>query len=181
MLLSNCHKHEIGSANRRQKDGVLKSFDCPEAINFYNEFMAGVDRSDQYSTCYEIDRKSQKWWKRVFYRLLMIAVSNSWIIYKNFKNEKMPLIDFLMPLSETLIDIGKLRAKDKPKILADTGPAVKRLKVFKEAIGHQPIKRETMRRCTLCATNKKQSRSLYVCSSCDIPLCVDCFAPFHKI
>lgn len=90
--------------------------------------MAGVDRSDQYSTCYEIDRKSKKWWKRVFYRLLMIAV----IIFKKFKTEEMPLITFLMPLSESLIEIGKRGAKTKPKIRADTGPAIKRLKLFTE-------------------------------------------------
>lgn len=162
MLLSNCHKHEIGSANRRQKDWVLKSFDCPEAINFYNKFMAGVDRSDQYSTCYEIDRKSKKWWKRVFYRLLMIAVSNSWIIFKKFKTEEMPLITFLMLLSESLIEIGKRGAKTKPKIRADTGPAIKRLKLFTESVGHQPIKKESMRRCTLCATKRnKADLSIY--------------------
>lgn len=179
MLLSNCHKHEIGSTDRRQKDGTLKSFDCPDAINFYNKFMAGVDRADQYSTCYEIDRKSKKWWKRVFYRLLMIAVSNSWILYKNFKPKKMPLIKFLMPLSEKLIEIGKHAQKDSTKIRADTGPARKRLKVFSEPVGHQPLKQETKRRCTLCATKKKQCRSFYICSSCDVPLCVDCFPLFH--
>lgn len=56
-------------------NGVKKTFDCPQAIKFYNEFIPGVDRSDQYSTTYEVDRKSNKWWKRVFHRLLMVAVT----------------------------------------------------------------------------------------------------------
>lgn len=179
MLLSNCHEHKIGKADRRQKDGILKSFDCPEAIIFYNEFMAGVDRADQYSTCYEIDRKTNKWWKRVFYRLLQIAVSNSWIIFKKFRSTEMPLIDFLMPLSENLIQIGKLEMKSKKIIRAGTGPPAKRLKVTSTVIEHQPIRQATKRRCTFCATKKKESRTFYVCSTCNVPLCVDCFAPCH--
>lgn len=122
MLLSNCHEHKIGKTERRQKDHILKTFDCPEAINFYNEFMADVDREDQYSTCYDIDRKTNKWWKRVFYRLLQIAVSYSWIIFKKFRSKEMPLITFLMPLSENLIQIGKLGMKSKERIQAGTGP-----------------------------------------------------------
>lgn len=179
MLLSNCHEHKIGNADRRQKDGILKTFDCPEAINFYNEFMAGVDRADQYYTCYDINRKTNKWWKRVFYRLLQIAVSNSWIIFKKFRSKEMPLITFLMPLSENFIKIGKLGMKTKTRIQTETGPPAKRLKVISTVIEHQPIRQETKRRCTFCATKKKQGRTFYVCSTCNIPLCVDCFAPCH--
>ncbi|CAH2002393.1 unnamed protein product [Acanthoscelides obtectus] len=32
--------------------------------------MGGVDLSDQMSSLYEIDRKSQKWWRKTFYKLL---------------------------------------------------------------------------------------------------------------
>lgn len=179
MLVSNCHEHRIGTAERRQKDGTLKKFDCPEAINFYNEFMAGVDRADQYSTCYEIDRKSNKWWKRVFYRLLQISVSNSWIIFKKFQTKEVPLINFLMPLSETLIQIGKQEMNNKKKVPADNGPPSKRLKIAPSVIEHQPIKHETKRRCTFCAAKNKQTRTLYICSTCNVPLCFDCFAPCH--
>lgn len=139
--------------------------------------MAGVDKSDQYSTCYEIDRKSQKWWKRVFYRLLMIAVTNSWIIYKSFGFEKMPLIDFLMPISEELIQIGKSKAQTEKKKY--TGNPSKKLRLMN--VGHQPLKGNTKRRCSQCSENKVQSRTLYVCSTCDVPLCADCFAPYHGI
>lgn len=176
MLLSNCHEHKIGTADRKQKDGTSKSFDCPEAFNFYNEFMGGVDKSDQYSTCYEIDRKSNKWWKRVFYRLMLIAVSNSWIIYKKFQEKKMSLIDFLLPLSEDLIEIGKGGTKNLRK--SGTGRPPKRVKLMRN-IGHLPVKIGTRRRCRFCSEKKLQVRTLYICTTCDVPLCVDCFAPYH--
>lgn len=178
MLLSNCHEHKMGTADRRQKNGTKQTFDCPEAINFYNSFMAGVDKSDQYSTCYEIDRKSKKWWKKVFYRLLLVAVSNSWIIYKSFEHKKMPLIDFLIPLSEQLIQIGKSGAHKQRQLVAGGGgrPA-KRTKLMN--IEHQPIRQGSRRRCAKCSTKKEQVRTYYVCSTCDVGLCYDCFAPFH--
>lgn len=103
LLMSNCHKGVVKTADRRQRDGSMKTFDCPEAIVFNNEMMGGVDMSDQYSTAYEMDRKSKKWWKRVFQRLLMVAVSNSWIIFQKLNEKKSPLIDFLIPLSEQFI------------------------------------------------------------------------------
>lgn len=178
MLLSNCHEHTIGTANRKQKDGISKEFDCPEAINFYNRYMAGVDKADQYATYYEIDRKSNKWWKRVFYRLLLIAVSNSWIIYKSFQEKKMPLIDYLIPLSEELIEKGKIGAKYQRS--TRIGRPAKRLKLMGN-VGHQPIRRGSRRRCKQCSKAKEQVRTWYICSTCEVPLCVDCFAPYHGI
>lgn len=95
-----------------KKDGTKKTFDCLEAIVFYNEMMGGVDKSDQYSTVYDIDRKSNKWWKRVFHRLIQMAVSNSWILYQQLKGQKSPQIDFLVPLAAQLIELGKSGTKN---------------------------------------------------------------------
>lgn len=140
--------------------------------------MAGVDKSDQYSTCYEIDRKSKKWWKRVFYRLLLISVSNAWIIYKSFQEKKISLIDFLMPLSEELIQIGKIGAQNKRKLVAGGGGhSSKRIKMIDA--GHQPLRQPNRRRCAYCSKKKMEVRSYYLCSTCEIALCVDCFAPYH--
>lgn len=177
LLMSNCHKNDISTADRRQKDGTLKTFDCPQAIVFYNEYMGGVDKSDQYSTYYDIDRKSNKWWKRVFHRLLQMAVSNSWILFQELNEKKSPLIDFLIPLSEHLLGVGKNGTVNHRMPGAGRPPKHKK---FMYAIGHQPLYRGTRRRCTFCASKKVQNRTLYVCSTCDLPLCVNCFEPFHK-
>lgn len=176
-MLSNCHDFKIGTTERTQKDGCKKTFDCPEAIVFYNKFMGGVDKSDQYSTYYQVDRKSNKWWKRMFNRLLLITVSNAWILHKKFKEKEMSLIDFLIPLSEEVMELGKIGTNYQRKLGA--GRPSKRLKLMGN-VGHQPIRGQTKRRCAFCTEKKKQSRSFYTCSSCETPLCVDCFAPYHK-
>ena len=41
--------------------------------------MSAVDRCDQYQSSYDIGRKSQKWWKKVFGRMLELCVINSCI------------------------------------------------------------------------------------------------------
>lgn len=176
MLLSNCHHHKIGTADRTQRDGTKKAYECPEAFIYYNRFMAGVDKADQYSTYYEIDRKSNKWWKRVFYRLLLMAVSNAWILYKTCQGKKTALIDYLIPLAEELIATGKNKIGERK---VGNGPPSKKPKLMIN-VGHLPIKKETRRRCLNCSQKKKlQVRSYYICTTCDVALCIDCFAPYH--
>lgn len=178
MLLSNCHTNEIGTATRKLKDGTQKEFDCPEAIIFYNNYMAGVDKSDQYSTYYEVDRKSTKWWKRVFYRLLNVAVSNAWIIYKKFQTKELSLIDFLVPLAENLIEVGKEGTKNRRR--SDMGHASKRAKLAND-VDHEPVRQSSKHRCKYCSiVMKKQSRTLYKCNFCQVFLCAKCFEPYHK-
>ncbi|XP_037037956.1 piggyBac transposable element-derived protein 4-like [Bradysia coprophila] len=176
-LLSNCHSHIIETTQRKQKDGSYKTFDCPQAINFYNKFMGGVDKADQYSTTYEVDRKSTKWWKRVFHRLLQISAVNSWILYKQLKKKDIPLIYFLIPLAAQLIDIGKSASTNARN--TSTGRPPKKPK-FTTIISHQPVEIRTSRRCRHCGSKKIQKRTSVLCNTCDTPLCISCFVPYHK-
>lgn len=176
LLLSNCHDNAITTVERKQKDGTKKVVPCPEAISFYNKYMGGVDMTDQYTVLYDIDRKSTKWWKRIFQRLLMTAVTNAWVIYKQIKNKKIPLIDMLIPLAQDLIEIGMAGSKIKRN--SKNGRPSKKSKLFVNA-QHLPAP-STKRRCTLCAKNNLQKRTKFVCSTCEIPLCAGCFLPYHK-
>lgn len=48
---------------------------------------------------------------------------------------------------------------------------------------HQPA-RDTRRRCALCSTSKKQIRTDWICSICNVPLCLGknktCFQNYHE-
>lgn len=176
-VVSNCHDYNISSVERRLKDGTKKIFNCPEAIKFYNQNMAGVDLSDQFAVLYDINRKSNKWWKRVFQRLLMNTVSNSWILFQQSNKTKISLIDFLVPLSENLIEIGLSATKNQRKLGA--GRPSKRSKIMVN-VRHLPIPIDKRRRCRMCAINKIYQRTLTLCTTCDVPLCIPCFVPYHK-
>ena len=54
----------------------------PKAIQEYNHAMGGVDKADQMGVYYSFQRKSFKWWKKVFFWLLEVSVVNSYILYK---------------------------------------------------------------------------------------------------
>jgi len=87
IVVSNCHTNDATEVNRKQKDGSKTKIQCPNAIAFYNKHMHGVDLADQFASMYDYNRKSTKWWKKVFDRLIMIATANSWIIFKSLQNK----------------------------------------------------------------------------------------------
>lgn len=79
---------EVCTVNRRAKDGTRSAVACPLAISEYNRIMGGVDRFDQLRERYAVGRRSIKWWHRILYWLIDLAVVNSYILYKiNRKNE----------------------------------------------------------------------------------------------
>lgn len=112
----------------------------------------------------------------MFYRLLNIAVSNAWIIYKKFQTKEISLIDFLVPLAENLIEVGQNGTKNLRK--AATGHVSKRAKLVSN---HELVIQATRHRCKFCSIEKKkQSRTYYKCNVCQVSLCVACFEPYHK-
>lgn len=54
--------------------------------------------------------------------------------------------------------------------------------VTKLAAGvHAPMEGPTKRRCKLCSKFKKQSRTRYLCASCNVALCLKCFDGYHSL
>ena len=51
-------------------------------IDDYNQYMLGVDKLDQLASYYSFLNKSVKWWRKVLFWMLEIAVINAYIIYK---------------------------------------------------------------------------------------------------
>ena len=72
-LISNIHS--TGSVEIQRKGGEVVH--KPIMIDQYNHYMGGVDKCDQLQSNYDIARKSFKWWKKVFFYMLELAVINS--------------------------------------------------------------------------------------------------------
>ena len=51
-------------------------------IHDYNLYMIGVDKLDQLMRYYSFFHKSVKWWRKVFFWVVEVAVVNAYIIYK---------------------------------------------------------------------------------------------------
>ena len=70
---------------------MKKPIPCPTAVYNYNQFMGGVDLVDQNLSYYSLTlRRTIKWWKKVFWRLIDISIINSWIIFR-FKEKCLPV------------------------------------------------------------------------------------------
>ncbi|XP_050314162.1 piggyBac transposable element-derived protein 4-like [Anthonomus grandis grandis] len=123
--------------------------------------MGGVDLTDHLAGLYEFDRKSTKWWKQVFYKLLMITAVNSFIIYNEVRRKKIPFLEFLIALAESLIDQGKSKAGVKRR--STTGRPSTRQKTMVNVGDHMPIVEQKRRRCIRCSQNKMEKRTRTVC------------------
>ncbi|GFQ76781.1 uncharacterized protein TNCT_655991 [Trichonephila clavata] len=100
---------------------------------------------------------------------------NSWITYCELKHRKTPLLDFIVPLAEALMASGKLN----PQYQRHRGTG-RPSKTSLSVGDHLPVTTKTQRRCGKCEQQKKESRTKIMCTMCNVPLCTDCFKPFHS-
>ena len=179
IVLSNCHKAAMTEVNRKQKDGTRLQVPCPESVCFYRAAMGGVDTADQMAGMYEFDRKSDKWWMKVFHRCLMYTCVNAWVVYKDLKNNpKKPFLNFVVELAEKLICEG--RGKNPAKRNLKKGRKSKIASVMTDVGLHLPIEGGERKRCQGCAAKKKERRTKTICRQCNEAFCKDCFAACHS-
>ena len=68
------------------KDGTNTEIFCAEVLAEY-KMMGGVDRFDQLQERCALGRRSVKWWHRIFYFLVDVAIVNSFVLWKINKRE----------------------------------------------------------------------------------------------
>ncbi|CAG2189525.1 CHD4 [Mytilus edulis] len=81
--------HTAEFVNTGRNDRVTgQAIQKPEAIMDYNKYMGAVDRCDQMITYPAFKRRTLKWWKKVFFHLLMLATLNAYLLYVEFCRKK---------------------------------------------------------------------------------------------
>ena len=69
------------SLTRTARDGSQQDISCSPCLPAdYQEFMRGVDLSDQLKSYYYVGRRFKKWWKRVFSYLLEVCCQNAYVL-----------------------------------------------------------------------------------------------------
>lgn len=189
-FLSNFHDpNQTLTVQRKEKDGSISDIPCPQILSDYNSNMNFVDNFDRLKNDYQIDRKSKKWYLRLFFHFLDAAITNSFIIHKEVGSEKLTNKEFRRAVYEGLLAKSIVCPMD-----TTPGPKRKSVQVRShkpfvsknirlESSRHQPI-RSTSKRCAACSTKKVPIRTIWMCSTCNVPLCLrkgkDCFQNFHK-
>ena len=172
--MSNCHEQEETKITRKKKDG-------PVPIAFYNKYIGGVDHADQIIGLYDLDRKSKKWWRKVFFRLLLTAVYNFYIIFCETNHKKTPYIEFFAKVAESRIEEGrnKVGTRKKTKRVGRHSRSFKKMDAMGTS-GHLPLKIKSRIRCVRCTSRKVEKRTNYLCQRCNAPLYMDCFTAYHS-
>ena len=70
----------MGHTNKRDKDGNV--IEKPTCINTYNHSMRGVDLIDEQHDGIDVLRKSYKWYKKLFLRLLRQCALSAHRVYR---------------------------------------------------------------------------------------------------
>ncbi|PNF18924.1 hypothetical protein B7P43_G18030, partial [Cryptotermes secundus] len=97
-MISTYHSHDTRTVTIRGKE-VVK----PVSVLDYNKSMIGVDLKDQLLHSYLIERKKMnKWYMKLFRRLLNTSVLNALIIYKSNTGKNIDQLSFRIELVEGL-------------------------------------------------------------------------------
>lgn len=140
-----------------------------------------TDSSDQFATTYESVRKHVKWYKKVFFYLLDLTISNSYLLQKTLGG-KQSLLEFKLSFVRLLLETSALPSyhlRVRPRSL----PSPKRLsgRHFLMPIPQTGKKQYPTKRCVVCTKHNKRVESRYQCDSCLTPFCVHpCFKEFHS-
>ena len=126
-LVSNFHGNESATVLRKEKNGPKSAITSPVAVKDYNSFMGGVDTADRLRALYCIDRKSPKWWHRLFWGLLDIAFLNSYVIHGLIMKQT-TVKDFRCSVTQGLMTMKDVSQKRKTSTdnTAEAGPSKRR-------------------------------------------------------
>jgi len=139
----------------------------PKVIAAYNKFMGGVDLSDRKIYHVSAERPSKRYWKKIFFNLMDMALLNSYELYKvnTDDKERKSRHDYLASVVESLCAVD-----DAPQAAVQV-PG-------RHVLEHLPGRKE--RDCVLCSDRTRgiRKRSSYWCPGCDDGIHKQCF---HKM
>lgn len=154
----------------------------PVLVYDYNKNMGGVDKRDQMLHGYLVERKKgNKWYIKLFKRLLNISVLNSYIISK-CHNAKQDHFEARLQLIQCLIEKYGAAVKRPTIGRPTTEPRPSRLveRHFIERIPPTEKKERPQRRCAVCSKANVRKDTYFWCPDCNVGLCIEpCFKSFH--
>ena len=90
-VLSTIHagNDKVTCERRTKRNGKFEKVSLPQprAIQDYNQFMNGVDRSDQMLSCHNTSLKYYRWWKALFFHVVDIAVVNGFLLFQKHRQQ----------------------------------------------------------------------------------------------
>ncbi|XP_068205172.1 piggyBac transposable element-derived protein 4-like [Palaemon carinicauda] len=82
IMCSTYHTARTTQHRRVMKGNLEQVIEKPVMVSAYTSNMGGVDRADHYISSYCFLQKSMKWWRKVYFFLLEVAIVNSFILHR---------------------------------------------------------------------------------------------------
>lgn len=178
-MISTLHDTSMLPVQRR---GEEEPVDKPVCVIDYNKYMGGVDHSDQLMSYYPFKRKALKWYKKLFYRLFYLAITNCYIIYRRQRKDYPDMTDLTLSqfLQRICADLRTESGLDQPPVTRPSQTDRLTGRHFPEKVKATLCKKYPDRRCVVCSSHENRKHSRYQCSICNVGLCVTpCFQIYH--
>ncbi|XP_062526946.1 uncharacterized protein LOC101741752 isoform X5 [Bombyx mori] len=181
LYISTEHDNEMMETTSKRGSVALK----PKAIVHYNNVMSGVDLQDQMLAYYPVQRKTLRWYKKLFVHVLQMSLTNSLHLYNKFSpNDKLNLYDFRLKILEKLLpnpnDVNRRNVLKMKHELTK----IEKVRVRTKKVGN--ITKETTevarKECKGCKAQKKRVQTIYECKQCENSpgFCTKCFCLAHS-
>lgn len=180
-MLSSSHAPDVKCIGRKRDTGrqVFK----PTCIVDYNTYMGAVDQTDMLLSSIECVRKSNKWYKKVYFHLLDMAVLNSYQMYKTTSSNYVSIEKFHLNLVKQIIEkyhVPLTRTGGGRPRMENDGALRLSERHFPSFVPPTERKQKPTKRCVVCSKHSKRAESRYMCSVCGVALCVvPCFETYH--
>ena len=154
---------------------------CPSGIQEYNQFMGGLDLSNQMKVIYEVDRRSKfRFYLRVFFDFLDIAIVNSKIVYNKIESApSLSSLDFRYSIAQPMIRKFSSRKRAVPL----SRPSQRSRGPSFDTVVHLTDFAPSRVLFAFCSSKNVESRTYVRCITCNIALCLqkdrNCFQQYH--
>ena len=152
-------------------------------------------QSRLFRALYGLDRKSYKWWHRIFFGFVDRAMANAYICYLKSGVPKIPNLEFRKKVTLGLLSLGHAPKVGRPlTTLAVNVVKEKRRKLSYSVpdsfwkshnVIHWMQFSDKRSRCEVCCRNGRDSRPFTFCVTCKVYLYFtrdkNCFAEYHGL
>lgn len=102
--------------NRKTKTKEDISISLAQPSLEYNQHMGGVDLLDSHISRYKIRMKSRKWYLRLFFHFVDLAVINAWLMWRKIHKKTESLALFKEELGKDLSERLCISTITRPKV-----------------------------------------------------------------
>ena len=184
LVLTTVHKNtmvDTGKTNHATGNHIRK----PEAVIDYTNKVRLIDKADMMVATVNTLRKTMKWYKKLFFNILDMALLNAYYLYLVKTGEKPPFLCFSKSVIRQLISkFSKPTNTSRPGRKSSNISNPRRL-IDRHFPSPAPsTTNEKARSCYMCAhTEKREKKSRttrWMCCECNVALRLpECFRAYH--